>query len=841
MGRDCRVEPSDSQAELITNRHLVGTFDGLARRPFPSALLLAGFFVASLCVAAQYHDLKAQPVSLDGYHTQLREVRKALREDFGPDPEATLHEVVVIWGTGGGASASGECERAAEQVRAELRRLRDERSGCRSLRWGALRVTAAGDAAALPVRIEIQDGSERVRAQECVGAVRQVAAAQSDTSLRVAAASARAVMEASSEECDAQTRFHLVLSAPLLAFMLLLGVETVPRLLSPFLCLFGSVTAERALIVLVKWCWDDLNLSGPDTQIVFIQLALCFDYALFYWVRYAEERRGPKGDSIEGAVVATLQSSGFVILLSTAVLVVAFVGASCYPYLNQLGYLDDTLQLTFGVLFVGLYSLLVPSLLAASLPAIFDNGDQDSAVAALGRIGSVAQDSLVKPTGKLVTSAPFVYLLPAVVLICICPLIREFGSLVPNFDVTSTDFSRSVPESEAYEILAGRFQQFVPQPPPVVLLDIARADSVSGRKSVVESALLSLPHSERALRKYRQEAMHLAPGLPVAAHERVGKFRELACELSRVVVQETRGQSFEITAEEISSVWWDPSMRACSSVPLNGKLQGRVLSTSDGDKQLIILHTNFSGVGAAAQALIRKFWSDIEPKVERSVGGTEGTAHGLEVHLYTPLAEEMLLEAENRRAGLWIFLITVLVISSLVGLVFSSCFVGLKMVITVVLPIIAEYGLANGVFQHGWLEDVGIAGTGGLKWVILYTTSGFLFALAMDYDLLLFSRVYERRLQGYDNRAAVRLAFEETTPVITLAGTIMVVSFVFISASTVPVIAQIGFLYSAGVAFDVYVVRVWLAPPALCVYAPINYWPGRLPPVTKAYCDASEK
>lgn len=40
----------------------------------------------------------------------------------------------------------------------------------------------------------------------------------------------------------------------------------------------------------------------------------------------------------------------------------------------------------------------------------------------------------------------------------------------------------------------------------------------------------------------------------------------------------------------------------------------------------------------------------------------------------------------------------------------------------------------------------------------------------MDYDLFLFARVYERRLQGFDNASAVRMALEETGPLISLAG-----------------------------------------------------------------------
>eukprot|EP00435_Cladocopium_sp_Y103_P031855 s4606_g8.t1 len=63
----------------------------------------------------------------------------------------------------------------------------------------------------------------------------------------------------------------------------------------------------------------------------------------------------------------------------------------------------------------------------------------------------------------------------------------------------------------------------------------------------------------------------------------------------------------------------------------------------------------------------------------------------------------------------------------------------------------------------------------------------------------------------------------------------MVVSFFFVFLSTVPVIAQMGCLYCFGVALDVYIVRLWLAPAALCIFEQANYWPGKVPDPTKCY------
>ena len=53
----------------------------------------------------------------------------------------------------------------------------------------------------------------------------------------------------------------------------------------------------------------------------------------------------------------------------------------------------------------------------------------------------------------------------------------------------------------------------------------------------------------------------------------------------------------------------------------------------------------------------------------------------------------------------------------LVGPVALACFSHSDSteVFTVALPIVAEYGFAVGVFQHGWLEWAGIPSTGGTR------------------------------------------------------------------------------------------------------------------------------
>merc|ERR1712232_1253050 len=130
-------------------------------------------------------------------------------------------------------------------------------------------------------------------------------------------------------------------------------------------------------MVLIKWNWPDLNYTGPDTTVMFIQLALCFDYALFFWARFSLERqKNPQQSAYLDAIIHTLQTSGFVILLSMSVMLVTFFIGCLYPDLNKTGWLGQYFKCIAGVLSVAFYSLAVPAVLAALFPSVYDEPEK---------------------------------------------------------------------------------------------------------------------------------------------------------------------------------------------------------------------------------------------------------------------------------------------------------------------------------------------------------------------------------------------------------------------------------------------------------------------------------
>mmetsp|Transcript_36142 Transcript_36142/g.65543 ORF Transcript_36142/g.65543 Transcript_36142/m.65543 type:complete len:814 (+) Transcript_36142:34-2475(+) len=774
-------------SDLITSKPILASFGFLLGKPYHSFILLLSLIATSFWIARPYNGLKRRPVSLPPFSTSLRVTVESLQSDFN-DNYLIRNDSVIFWNAAK-AEVSAQSHDAIDDVRALLQKLRRERDSCKTLEWQEPLFSHSGESVALPIGIKLETIHQ---ANECLPHVR-ASLRSTDLGfhgLHAALSSPDSVVEASYEDCDEKTVQHMLLSMPVLFVLLLLGVGTVPRALSPLLCLLGSVYASRAVVVGIKYFWDDLSMAAPDTQVIFVQLALCFDYSLFYWVRFSQERKhAGEGSSVQDSLMTTMRTSGLVIITSTLILTLAFAGASCYPDLNKLGYLHCTLSLTFGVAFVGFFSLTVPSVLASMFPSTFDEPAEDSMVTNTWRgASSSASKTCFRPLAAMVTSRAWSHILPVAVMICLLPLAGKLYEARPNFDLALTDFSKTVPEYTANQIWQDQF---------------------GGSKTPLTLLL--------------EQKSHLQAG----AGEKV--FRDMSCRLVRSAVVLTQGTSFEIKYSDVISRWWNLDSNDCRDSPQDWSSE--VLVSHDSQKEKMILASRSKNAfSSEAQEMVELFWDKIQPFMNEN---------GQLVDLYTPLAEQILVEKRYEAWSRIILGTTVILACCILMYIFSSVFVGLKMLMTLALPIMAEYGMAVAVYEHGWLEWAGVARTGGVKWTLFYTTSGFLIALALDYDIFLFARVYEHRKQGYDNTSAVRLALEETGPVITLAGTIMVISFACVFLSPVPVISQIGFLYCFGVAMDVYIVRLLLAPATLCFLEDMNYWPGEMPKVQRSYADVN--
>ena len=125
---------------------------------------------------------------------------------------------------------------------------------------------------------------------------------------------------------------------------------------------------------------------------------------------------------------------------------------------------------------------------------------------------------------------------------------------------------------------------------------------------------------------------------------------------------------------------------------------------------------------------------------------------------------------------------TLSVVFVLVALRFRAAVVPLKLAATIVLPLAFVFGLAVTVYQKGTLDAldwdaVASDGTGGVAWLLPCSTVFLLIGLALDYDIFLFSRVYELRRAGLCDVDAINRAVAVSGPVISAAGVIMALAF----------------------------------------------------------------
>ncbi|CAE8591905.1 unnamed protein product [Polarella glacialis] len=163
--------------------------------------------------------------------------------------------------------------------------------------------------------------------------------------------------------------------------------------------------------------------------------------------------------------------------------------------------------------------------------------------------------------------------------------------------------------------------------------------------------------------------------------------------------------------------------------------------------------------------------------------------------------------------------IACLVTTPFIAVSFWSVVAPLKLLLTVALPLTWVFGAAVEIFQDGALGTP----KKGLHWTVPCSTSMLLLALALDYNIFYFGRVYEFRKAGLSDIEAIRQGLASTGPVITCAGLIFALEFSGLFFSEAAINRQGGFVVVVGVLLDTFVVRSCLMPAALSLGAQWNW------------------
>lgn len=148
------------------------------------------------------------------------------------------------------------------------------------------------------------------------------------------------------------------------------------------------------------------------------------------------------------------------------------------------------------------------------------------------------------------------------------------------------------------------------------------------------------------------------------------------------------------------------------------------------------------------------------------------------------------------------------------------------------MPTIASYGLAVLIYQDGLLDFLhvpSLSKTNGLFWSVPVMTFTFLFGLGLDYDLMIFSRIWEFRSEGYSDRDAICLGIASMGPTIFTAGIIFTLEMAGALLSSVPIVNQLGAVIVISVLFDITIVETCFVPALLSLAPQLNWWPKEMP------------
>ena len=216
----------------------------------------------------------------------------------------------------------------------------------------------------------------------------------------------------------------------------------------------------------------------------------------------------------------------------------------------------------------------------------------------------------------------------------------------------------------------------------------------------------------------------------------------------------------------------------------------------------------------------------------RAVPAPAGTRVGGVAALYTDSQQGI----TSRLAVVlpWIAVTTLVILFLFTG----SVLLPLKAIALNVASLGATLGVLVWVFQEGHLRGLmgGFTVTGALDTSMVVLIAITAFALSMDYEVFLLSRIKEEHDAGLETTEAVALGLQRSGRIITAAAALLAIVFVAFISSGVTNIKQLGLGVAFAIVVDATVVRGLLVPALMRTFGRANWWaPGPLRAVHRRF------
>ncbi len=527
---------------------------------------------------------------------------------------------------------------------------------------------------------------------------------------------------------------------------------------------------------------DVIILSFVPAVLLSLTLGIAVDYSLFTLARFREERL--KGRGVKESVETMMANAGHNILVSGLTLAVTTAGLILFPMalLSSVG-----IALTVGVLVTLAVNLtLIPAILLVAGGWFYATPKPKSKSKRTAK-SKKPKASYWHTIGEVATTRGLIIIVVILLLalpVSIQVLGLEYGAS------TSMQSPRNTETYEGFAVLEESFHPGVLSPMTIVM------ESESG---------VMTP-------EFFQDQQMLASA--------IGSELGLPPNLIRGIAW-LNGTAIPYQMAMVAYGAPDPSV-----LPLDLQLYLRFTSHLISDDKMytymeVILDTDpWGNEGREFVLDVRTIAGDLNLDATKAVYVGGSTAN----------MEDLIDEAYS----LFPFVIIVVIISVyvLIGALFKSLVLPLRLLGTVALTLSFIYGAVNLVFVHGGLLEgifPALKDSDSVFYLLPIMSFPIIVGLGLDYDIFTVERIKEYTWKGYSNKEAIKHALEKTGRLITGAGLVMTFAFGGLMASSSMILIQFGFVLAFAIIIDTFVVRTLLVPSIMSFAEKLNWWPSKPP------------
>lgn len=221
---------------------------------------------------------------------------------------------------------------------------------------------------------------------------------------------------------------------------------------------------------------------------------------------------------------------------------------------------------------------------------------------------------------------------------------------------------------------------------------------------------------------------------------------------------------------------------------------------------------NVRPVDPAGEALLKEIRAITAPAQEVLVGG---------------IAAESADATNSVIDRIWVVVLWLAIATMVILFMFTgSVLIPIKAFALNLLSLAAMLGALVWVFQGGqlsWLTgDYIVTGTVDISTIILIAVIAF--ALSMDYEVFMLSRIKEEHDAGASTTDAVAFGLQRTGRIVTAAALLIAIVFAAFLTSSATNIKQLGFGVTVAILLDATVVRGLLVPAFMRIAGNANWW-----------------